>query len=471
MPLAPEPRSTTTIWPRSGETMASSWPLEPRLPTWVTSSVSDRPQLSAATGHTWLSCLLKMSIVPSSLRFRTWISPAARANGVASGSGALGGAAERREHAVEQARPDHDGDDERPDERGIGEGAEPAASAAAAAGRLRLDRGGGPRPQVARRFGQVVPEGAEREPLLAVLGRDGAARAAPREMVGQPAGVVRGQRAVEALRREIAGALVIGGERLRPKPGTHDRLPHRRPGSASRLAAARSSARASASSSALRSAASAWRRLSRARVSSARAATCETPRAAASSRPVRSWSSASSSAERWRSGIRSSARCELAREARLHHEVLGGRRGVAGLADERDEPDDAPAAEIVERDAVGDLVQPGTRVLGLLERVVGAVGLHERVLREVRGEIGVAEHAQEVRVDLVLVLGEQLLDEGVRVVAVPAGAHGEAHGQGSALVQLEGFGSHGCSPGIDRAGRPIGSVRLRPRVTVRSRRV
>ena len=89
MALASEPCSTTTMWPWSGETMASSWPLEPRLPTWVTSSVSDRPQLSAATGHTWLSCLLKMSIVPSSLRFRTWISPAARANGVASGSGPL----------------------------------------------------------------------------------------------------------------------------------------------------------------------------------------------------------------------------------------------------------------------------------------------------------------------------------------------------------------------------------------------
>ena len=53
---------------------------------------------------------------------------------------------------------------------------------------------------------------------------------------------------------------------------------------------------------------SARRRLSRARVSSARAATWLTPRAAASSSPVISWTSARSSAERCRSGIRASAR-------------------------------------------------------------------------------------------------------------------------------------------------------------------
>ena len=53
-----------------------------------------------------------------------------------------------------------------------------------------------------------------------------------------------------------------------------------------------------------RSAARAWRRLSRARVSKARAATWLTPSAAASSTPVRSCSSASRRAARWRSGIR-----------------------------------------------------------------------------------------------------------------------------------------------------------------------
>ena len=136
---------------------------------------------------------------------------------------------------------------------------------------------------------------------------------------------------------------------------------------------------------------------------------------------------------------------ELARQAGLHHQVLGGRRRVARLADERDEADDPAAAEVVERDAVGDLVQPRAGVLGLLERVVRAVRLDERVLRQVRGEIRVAQHAQQVRVDLVLVLREQLLDEAVRLVAVPAGAHGEPHGQGASLFELEGIGDHGCS--------------------------
>ena len=57
--------------------------------------------------------------------------------------------------------------------------------------------------------------------------------------------------------------------------------------------------------------------------------------------------------------------------------------------------------EFVEGDAVGDLVQPGARVLILLERPVGAIGLDERVLGEVGGEVGVAAgQAEERAVDL-----------------------------------------------------------------------
>ena len=115
---------------------------------------------------------------------------------------------------------------------------------------------------------------------------------------------------------------------------------------------------------------------------------------------------------------------ELAREVRLHHEVLRRRGRVARLADEGDEADDPVASEVVQRDAVGDLVEPCPRVLGLLQRVVGTVGLDERVLREVRGQLRVPEHAQQVRVDLALVLREQVLDEAERLVAIPPGAHG-----------------------------------------------
>ena len=63
---------------------------------------------------------------------------------------------------------------------------------------------------------------------------------------------------------------------------------------------------------------------------------------------------------------------------------------------------------------MGDLVQPGPGVLGLLERVVVLVGLDERVLGQVGGELRVAQHPQEVGVDLAFVLREQRLDERAR---------------------------------------------------------
>ena len=60
---------------------------------------------------------------------------------------------------------------------------------------------------------------------------------------------------------------------------------------------------------------------------------------------------------------------------------------------------------------MGDLVEPGARVLGLLQRVVVLVRLDEGVLGQVGGELRVAQHAHQVRVDLAVVLGEQRLDE------------------------------------------------------------
>ena len=433
--------------------------------------MSDRPQLSAATGHISFELLAEDVDRPVVVAVQDLDLAGGEGEGRRLGVGALGRAAERREHAIEQARADHDrrrraprraGHRRRRRTGGDGrDGGAPAATrsrrrsgptgrAAAGAGRAggRGARAAARRTRPRRRgTDRTTRDGrsaSRRRPGAA--GRRGAAprgcgrardrrRTAPAEAwdsrsPAPPAagiGVALGGGALLGEGLGVELGLALGGERLAQAlagPGEQ--------GAGGDVRDAQGGGELEA-------------------------------------REVVELGEEQRGALALRDPLERPL--ELARQARLHHEVLGGRRGVAGLADERDEPDDAPAAEMVERDAVGDLVQPGTRVLGLLERVVGAIGLHERVLREVRGEVGVAEHAQEVGVDLVLVLGEQLLDEGVGVVAVPAGAHGEAHGQGSALVQLEGFGSHGCSPGIDRAGKPIGSVRLRPRVTVRSRRV
>ena len=301
----------------------------------------------------------------------------------------------------------------------------------AAAVRAHRSRGG---------TGEGVAGRGEQRALGVVVGGGTAAGVAAQQVRVEPGVVTRIETLVDPQRGELAGAGVV-----RHAGGAH-------------APALRSMSAASAAARASRSTARAWRRLSRARVRSARAATWDTPSAAASSRPVRSWSSARSSAVRWRSGMRSRARCRSPESRRVHHEVLGRRRRVARLADERHEPDDLVAAEVVERDPVGDLVQPRAGVLGLLERVVGAVGLHERVLGQVRGELGVPEHAQQVRVDLVLVLREQLLDEAVGLVAIPAGAHGEARWT-VVLFELDGIRDHVCSAG-DRCVPPIRSFVL-----------
>ena len=65
----------------------------------------------------------------------------------------------------------------------------------------------------------------------------------------------------------------------------------------------------------------------------------------------------------------------------------------------------------IQRDPVRDLVQPGPRMRRILERFVGAVGLDERVLREVRSELRVAEHPGQVREDLGVMAREEFLDE------------------------------------------------------------
>src|SRR6185369_17783165 len=66
--------------------------------------------------------------------------------------------------------------------------------------------------------------------------------------------------------------------------------------------------------------------------------------------------------------------CEGALEgpgkAEVHRDAFRGRGSATGLTGPRDHPNDLPAAQLVEGDAVGDLVEPRAGVLVLLERVV-----------------------------------------------------------------------------------------------------
>ena len=94
--------------------------------------------------------------------------------------------------------------------------------------------------------------------------------------------------------------------------------------------------------------------------------------------------------------------------------LLGRAVGAARLAGPGHEAHDAPAAQLVERGAAGDLVQPGAGASGILERLEGAVGLDEGLLGQVGGQLVVPEHAREVGVDLAGVQPEELLDDGSR---------------------------------------------------------
>ena len=282
-----------------------------------------------------------------------------------------------------------------------------------------LDAGGGPGPQVARRFGRLVAQLAQqrggrrrtrRRPRDTPRSRRDASRAtAPRRL---PSG---------ASSRSAARA----GRVMWRRPGIGRRRTRRTARTGLRGLIGSPAMGVAAAASAARSEASAWRRLSRARVRSARAATWLTPSAAASSSPVRSCSSARRSAARWRSGMRAERALHVAGQVRVHDQALGRRRGPRRFAGPRQEPDDLAAADLVERHAMGDLVEPGAGVLGLLERLVVPVGLDERVLGQVGGQLGLAKHPQQVGVDLAVVPAEERLDEDGGLVAIPDVAHGD----------------------------------------------
>ena len=95
---------------------------------------------------------------------------------------------------------------------------------------------------------------------------------------------------------------------------------------------------------------------------------------------------------------------------------------AAALAGPGDEAHDASPAQLIERGAAGDLVQPGARAGWVLERVEGPVGLDEGLLRQVGRQLVVAQHPGQVGVDLAGVQPEQLLDDGSR--GRPVARHG-----------------------------------------------
>jgi hypothetical protein len=105
-----------------------------------------------------------------------------------------------------------------------------------------------------------------------------------------------------------------------------------------------------------------------------------------------------------------------------------------------------------------DLVEPRSGVLRLLQRVVVLVGLDERVLGQIRGEFRFAEHADEIGIDLVVMLGEERLDEYAGLLMIPCtthDAHTRSEGCGAAERAAKasecGIGDHRFS-GRDIAG-------------------
>ena len=203
---------------------------------------------------------------------------------------------------------DDDGDDGKPGERPERDAADRASAGAGRRGgptrlRARSRRRSAPTGRAAARA--ASRSAAQRAPVGFVRLGDGRAVGAAGEVLVEPGRLGRSsgpsRRSAARARARSCGA-ASGPAAADPAKRVIGRPS---PRAAYRGVAARPRRPASAS----RSAASAWRRLSRARVRRARAATWLTPSAAASSRPVRSWSSASSSAARWRSGIRASARC------------------------------------------------------------------------------------------------------------------------------------------------------------------
>ena len=252
-------------------------------------------------------------------------------------------------------------------------------------GALALDRGRRPRPQVAGRLGHR--HRPQELPVGGVCGGDRPAFVAAGEVAVEPDGVLGIERAVEPVRREDTSTLV-GRLRVVVAAAVHQlAVPDRPVGGVTWVAA-----RASASASASRSAASAWRRLSRARVRSARAATWLTPergrqlepgqvvelgeeerRALALGDPLER---PLESAESWASITRCSAEGAAPCDSPVHgmNRTIFWRRMWSRAT----------------RWAIW--YSQARAFSGFSSDVVVAIGLDERVLGQVRGELGIADH-------------------------------------------------------------------------------
>ena len=108
----------------------------------------------------------------------------------------------------------------------------------------------------------------------------------------------------------------------------------------------------------------------------------------------------------------------------IERNPLGRRRRAGRFSGEWDKSHDLSTTNVVERHAMGDLVEPCPRIFVLLKRVIRLVGLDEGVLSKIRGEFRISKHAHEVREDLALMSGEERLNKCSRRSAVPRFAHG-----------------------------------------------
>jgi len=96
-------------------------------------------------------------------------------------------------------------------------------------------------------------------------------------------------------------------------------------------------------------------------------------------------------------------------------------------------------------------------VLGLLEDVVVAVRLDERVLGEIGGQLGVAQHPDQVGVDLVVMRREELLDEACGGILLPGARHArsptEPPAEADPAVERADHATSGsCGDGIEVSG-------------------
>ena len=117
-------------------------------------------------------------------------------------------------------------------------------------------------------------------------------------------------------------------------------------------------------------------------------------------------------------------------------------------------------AEALPADVVGDRDQPVPRRLRPLAALVGAVGVHERRLRDVLGVVRAAQHRERVAVDVRDVLAVEALERAVgRAGAVRAAASHPNDAANRRVLRSAFTGSSAAAAVRGAAGRAAGSAR------------